>query len=64
MIQCPQCKKELPEEIPSPDENISNLALFEEYLAQIFDPDRMYTETHRKWITASADFFVRSVIEN
>lgn len=57
-------KKELPEEIPSPDENISNLALFEEYLAQIFDPDRMYTETHRKWITASADFFVRSVIEN
>lgn len=57
-------KKELPGDIPAPDDNITNISLFREYLALMLDPDRKYTEAHRKWITASTDFFVRAVTGN
>ena len=57
-------KKELPRDVPAPDDNVSNLSMFREYIALFLEPDRKYTDIHRKWITASTDFFVRSVTEN
>ena len=55
-------KKELPEDIPAPDDNVTNLSMFREYIGMIMDPDRKHTDIHRKRITANADFFVRSVV--
>ncbi|MBQ6621318.1 MAG: hypothetical protein IJH75_00595 [Mogibacterium sp.] len=57
-------KKELPEDIPAQDDNISNLTMFEETLGLLLYPDHKYTELHRKWISACTDFFVRSVVGN
>lgn len=57
-------KKELPEDIPASDDNITNLSMFGQYLEMLMKPDRKYTDAHKKWITASTDFFVRSVTEN
>ena len=57
-------KKELPEDIPASDDNVTNLSMFEQYIKLLLDPDHKYTDIHRKWITASTDFFVRSVVKN
>ena len=57
-------KKELPEDIPAPDENQTNLAMFSKYIDLLLIPNHKYPEQHKKWITASADFFVRAVTDN
>lgn len=57
-------KKELPQDVPAQDDNVSNLSMFREYISLLLEPDRKYTDIHRKWITASTDFFVCSVTEN
>lgn len=57
-------KKELPGDIPAPDDNVTNLSMFAQYIDLLLNPDHKYTEIHRKWITASTDFFVRSVVNN
>ncbi len=57
-------KKELPADIPAPDDNVTNLSMFEQYIELLLDPDHKYTDIHRKWISASTDFFVRSVVDN
>lgn len=57
-------KKELPADIPAPDENQTNLSMFSKYIELLLIPNYKYTDQHKKWITASADFFVRSVAEN
>lgn len=57
-------KKELPEDIPAPDDNVTNLSMFRQYIDLLLNPDLKYTDIHRKWITASTDFFVRSVVGN
>ena len=57
-------KKELPADIPAPDENQTNLSMFSKYIDLLLVPNHKYTEQHKKWITASADFFVRAVTAN
>ncbi len=56
-------KKELPADIPAPDDNITNLSMFRQYIELLLDPDHKYTEVHRKWISDCTDFFVRSVVD-
>ena len=57
-------KKELPEDIPAPDDNVTNLSMFEQYIKLLLEPDHKFTDIHRKWIIGSTDFFVRSVVKN
>ena len=57
-------KKELPADIPAPDDNVSNLSMFGQYIELLLNPDHKYTEIHRKWISDCTDFFVRSVVDN
>ncbi len=57
-------KKELPEDIPAPDENQTNLSMFAKYVDLLLIPNHKYTDQHKKWITASTDFFVRAVADN
>ena len=57
-------KKELPEDIPAPDDNVSNLSMFSQYIELLLHPDHKYTEMHRKWITNTTDFFVREVVKS
>ena len=57
-------KKELPADIPAPDDNVTNLSMFRQYIELLLDPDHKYTDIHRMRISASTDFFVRSVVEN
>lgn len=57
-------KKELPEDIPAPDDNVSNLSMFSQYIELLLHPDHKYTEIHRKWITNATDFFVREVVRS
>ena len=57
-------KKELPEDIPAPDDNVTNLSMFRQYIELLLNPDHKYTDVHRRWITSSTDFFVRSVVDN
>ena len=57
-------KKELPKDVPAQDITSTNLYMFETYLGLLLNPDRKLTEQHRKWITASTDFFVRSCVSD
>ena len=57
-------KKELPEDIPAPDDNVTNLSMFSQYMQLLLEPDHKYTDIHRKWITGSTDFFVDSVVKS
>ena len=57
-------KKELPADIPAPDENASNVSMFAKYIELFLFPNYKYTEQHKRWITSSADFFVRAVVAN
>lgn len=56
-------KKELPKDVPSPDITSTNIYQFKEYLHKILNPDHKITEQHKKWITASADFFVEATLK-
>lgn len=55
-------KKELPKDVPAPDITSTNLYQFELYLDKILNPDHKLTEQHKRWITASADFFVAATL--
>lgn len=57
-------KKELPEDIPAPDDNKSNLSMFSKYIERFIYPDEKYTEQHKRWVCSSTDFFVKSVTNN
>ena len=57
-------KKELPDDIPAQDENITNLMMFERMIELLLNPSYKYAEQHQKWIIANTDFFVRSVSDN
>ena len=57
-------KKELPEDIPASDDNVTNLSMFSQYIGMLLHPDHKYTEIHSKWITSSTDFFVREVVRS
>ena len=57
-------KKELPADIPAPDDNVTNLSMFRQYIELLLNPDHKYTDIHRKWISDCTDYFVRSVVDN
>lgn len=57
-------KKELPADIPAPDDNVTNLSMFRQYIELLLEPDYKYTDIHRRRISASTDFFVRSVVNS
>lgn len=57
-------KKELPEDIPAADDNVTNLSMFSQYIELLLHPDHKYTDIHRRWIISSTDFFVREVVRS
>lgn len=55
-------KKELPADVPAPDITSTNLYQFERFLDRLLNPNYKLTDQHKKWISASTDFFVEATL--
>ncbi len=55
-------KKEVPSDITLPDRLVSNLTLWEQYLAKIISPSYKLTDQHRKWISNTLDSFAKATV--
>jgi nicotinic acid mononucleotide adenylyltransferase len=54
--------KELPKGVNMPRKKVTNQTLFSQFVAQIINPGRRYTQQHKNWIGSCLGPFVRSVL--